>query len=257
MPLPVGTYTNCKIYVNEQIIACESITIARGQVRSLSITTNSHGQLRNIRSLGDNRYMVNGQKFIDLGLESGLLWAECNIGATRDKLSGNFYAWGETETKTSYTIDNAKWQQTEYTAGTTLTAEDDVATVLYGTAVHIPTRADFNELSNLKRICYSEYDDAERTNLYFFKMTSKLDSSQELYLPLSGVMDGTSLSSKNIEGDYWTSEPCSTLTYEYRTAYYLLGMKTKNGSSAWTPGSFDIEPVPLYRGLNIRPVTYK
>lgn len=39
---------------------------------------------------------------VDLGLPSGLKWASCNVGATTPEGYGNYYAWGETETKTDY-----------------------------------------------------------------------------------------------------------------------------------------------------------
>lgn len=262
IPLPVGTYTNCKVSLGNptetQTIPCESITMERGHIRSLSITTNSQGKLRYIRSLGNNEYMVNGQKFIDLGFDSGLLWAETNIGSKYPQIKGNFYAWGETETKSSYTADNAKWGSTAYTADTVLTAEDDVASVLYGTAIHIPTRAEFEQLGTLKRVYYNEYDDSAHKRRYFNKFTSKLNSDQYLYLPRAGVMDGTSLSAENDEGDYWTSEPSNTIiSNEYRAAYYLLQYRGPSSGASWTPGVYQLEPMPLYRGLNIRAVTYK
>ena len=36
---------------------------------------------------------INGYKYVDLGLPSGLKWAECNIGATTPEQYGDFYAW--------------------------------------------------------------------------------------------------------------------------------------------------------------------
>ena len=37
--------------------------------------------------------------WIDLGLPSGLLWAECNLGANAPEEYGDYYAWGETSPK--------------------------------------------------------------------------------------------------------------------------------------------------------------
>lgn len=42
-------------------------------------------------------YVINGHKFVDLGLPSGLLWAECNIGASEPEENGYSYRWGEVE----------------------------------------------------------------------------------------------------------------------------------------------------------------
>ena len=52
---------------------------------------------------------VNGHDYVDLGLPSGTKWATINVGATTPEAYGNYYAWGETETKSSYTLNNYKW----------------------------------------------------------------------------------------------------------------------------------------------------
>ena len=49
----------------------------------------------------------NGYEYVDLGLSSGLKWARVNIGASAPEDYGNYYAWGETETKDSYTSSNS------------------------------------------------------------------------------------------------------------------------------------------------------
>lgn len=41
----------------------------------------------------------NGHEYVDLGLPSGTLWATMNIGASAEEDYGDYYAWGETETK--------------------------------------------------------------------------------------------------------------------------------------------------------------
>ena len=40
--------------------------------------------------------MENGHSFVDLGLPSGLLWADRNIGADLPEQAGLYFAWGET-----------------------------------------------------------------------------------------------------------------------------------------------------------------
>ena len=49
---------------------------------------------------------LNGHDWVDLGLPSGTKWATCNIGATTPEMSGNLYAWGESQTKTTFSITN-------------------------------------------------------------------------------------------------------------------------------------------------------
>ena len=46
---------------------------------------------------------------VDLGLPSGLKWAACNLGATKPQEYGDYYAWGETETKEEYDEDHYKF----------------------------------------------------------------------------------------------------------------------------------------------------
>lgn len=41
--------------------------------------------------------------FVDLGLPNGTLWAAYNVGATTPEGYGDYFAWGETQTKSTYT----------------------------------------------------------------------------------------------------------------------------------------------------------
>lgn len=42
---------------------------------------------------------VKGQEFVDLGLPSGIKWATCNIGSNKPEQVGEYFAWGETQSK--------------------------------------------------------------------------------------------------------------------------------------------------------------
>ena len=53
---------------------------------------------------------------VDLELNTRTLWATCNIGATSPEQTGDYIAWGETETKDSYT-----WTTYRYCNGSHLT----------------------------------------------------------------------------------------------------------------------------------------
>ncbi len=48
-------------------------------------------------------------EYVDLGLPSGTKWATCNVGASSPEDYGDYYAWGETETKSSYNWSMYKW----------------------------------------------------------------------------------------------------------------------------------------------------
>ena len=56
---------------------------------------------------------ANGHEWVDLGLPSGTKWATTNVGASTPEGYGNYYAWGETQPKATYTLDNYKWYDSE------------------------------------------------------------------------------------------------------------------------------------------------
>lgn len=43
-------------------------------------------------------------KPIDLGLS--VLWANYNVGASNPEEDGDYFAWGETQTKSTFTLNN-------------------------------------------------------------------------------------------------------------------------------------------------------
>ena len=92
----------------------------------------------------------NGHQYVDLGLPSGTLWATANIN------NNSFFAWGEVETKSSYTWDNYKYgtsssnltKYNESDGKTTLDLEDDPAHILWGGSWRTPTMEQINEVLN-------------------------------------------------------------------------------------------------------------
>ena len=95
---------------------------------------------------------------VDLGLS--VKWASCNLGATKPEDAGNYYAWGEVETKEEYTIDNyihidqnRKYTKYctdtkfgKYDGRTVLTEADDAAQQQLGSKWQIPSSTDWYEL---------------------------------------------------------------------------------------------------------------
>ncbi len=99
---------------------------------------------------------IDGHRMIDLALPSGILWADCNLGASTNMESGDMYSWGETKTKATYEWSTYKWcdgtqdNVTKYATGVdgllTLESSDDAATATWGESFRMPTKADFQEL---------------------------------------------------------------------------------------------------------------
>ena len=87
--------------------------------------------LRRSNTGDERREDKDNTQYIDLGLPSGTLWADRNIGATEPEEYGDLYAWGETVPKEEYTWYNYKWGAdcTKYNkkdGKTVLEPEDDV-----------------------------------------------------------------------------------------------------------------------------------
>lgn len=93
---------------------------------------------------------------VDLGLDSGLLWAKCNMGTTKPTEPGDYYAWAETSTKKNYYSTNYKYYKAKYNIEVlkynekdgkeVLELEDDVARANLGVGYRIPTQKDWEEL---------------------------------------------------------------------------------------------------------------
>ena len=88
---------------------------------------------------------INGHEYVDLGLPSGLKWATCNVGANSPEQYGDYYAWGEVETKSTYTEENSVTDgksMSDISGNPTY----DVARKKWGSNWRLPTRAEFQEL---------------------------------------------------------------------------------------------------------------
>ena len=197
--------------------------------------TNSEGT-----SYGDQKYfstlsdgMINGHQYVDLGLSSGLKWATCNIGADSPEDYGNYYAWGETETKAEYTEDNSDTfgQQLNDISGN---AQYDAATSNWGGSWRMPTR---DEIKELMYNC--SWTPETQNGVDGFKVTG--NNGNYIFIPASGYRDG---SSSYIYGEcyYWSSTP-----HQYSNDYsYIL----------YSDYEYQSEDMNYrYRGLTIRPVS--
>ena len=100
-------------------------------------------------------------EYVDLGLS--VKWATFNVGATKPEDYGDYFAWGETEPKSTYSWSNYKWCRGSETTltkycnhsgygtvdnKTTLELSDDVAAVNWGGKWRMPTDAEMTELKN-------------------------------------------------------------------------------------------------------------
>ena len=136
-------------------------------------------------------------EYVNLGLPSGTLWATHNIGAACAEEYGDYFAWGETQPKQSYSWDNYLLSNGSDTTlkrynfseelgrvdgKIMLRGEDDAATVNWGSEWQMPSLEQVKELYN------SDYVDMEWTDqngVKGMKITSKINGNS-IFLPAAG-----------------------------------------------------------------------
>ena len=145
-------------------------------------------------------------EFVDLGLPSGTLWATRNVGASSPEDYGNYYAWGETTTKSTFNLITYKYYNesesfTKYMENdglTTLQSSDDAATFNWGSGWCMPTKAQWEELMNNTSMTWTA-----QNGVNGWKFNASNDAS--LFLPAAGKRWNDVLYSADSEGLYWSS----------------------------------------------------
>ena len=195
---------------------------------------------------------VNGHDWVDLGLPSGLLWATCNVGANSPTSYGNFFAWGEISTKTTYDwstyqycngsgtkltkyCNNSVYGNNGYTYNlTTLEASDDAAIANWGAGWRMPTNEEMNELFNN---CTHVWTTQNGKNGRLFTGPN----GNSIFLPVAGHRYDSSNGGTGAYGRYWSS---SLYTENAGRASYLY----------FSSISCDTGDRERYYGQSVRPV---
>ena len=160
---------------------------------------------------------------VDLGLS--VLWASCNVGATTPKEYGDYFAWGETTTKSSYSSSNSVPYGLSISelesrgiidADGNLAAEYDAATANWGNDWRMPTKAEQDEL---RTECDWEWTKMNGVNGY--KVTGPNGNS--IFLPAAGYRIDTSLYDAGSYGRYWSATPYSSSNYAFDLYFYSDG----------------------------------
>lgn len=129
-----------------------------------------------------------GRILVDLGLPSGNLWSNVNLGAISPDQDGNYYAWAETETKSTYTKANHQWYiDNTYVFPDHLrdinATQYDAAAMTWGEVWMIPNEADIRELQTNCTFTASSLN-----GMTGYTATSKLNG-KSIFLPKSGYRD--------------------------------------------------------------------
>ena len=159
-------------------------------------------------------------EYVDLGLS--VKWAIFNVGATKPEEYGDYFAWGETEAKTDYSLSTYKWcngsydTQNKYNTNssygtvdnkTTLDPEDDVAHVKWGGSWRMPTHAEQDDLRNKCTWTWYGSGNTEFNGIAGYKVTSNMEGYTDrfIFLPAAGYRSGTGLGRVGDYGNYWSS----------------------------------------------------
>lgn len=154
---------------------------------------------------------------VDMGLS--VKWANANLGASRPDEYGDYYAWGETYTKYSYSWSNYKWcngtkeSLTKYNDNTKygkvdwktrLYATDDVAAVKLGGRWRMPTKAEIDELKGTRENASYKWE-WKSINGHNGWEVAYLVNGNRIFLPAAGYRNGASLYDAGSNGTYWSS----------------------------------------------------
>ena len=190
--------------------------------------------------------------YVDLGLPSGTLWATCNVGASTPYDYGNYFAWGETSTKDTYSWSTYTWCEgsvktlTKYCTDSSfgyngfkdnkkeLDLADDAAYMNWGPGWRMPTKAQMEELYSE---CTRTWTSLNGVNGYVVKGPN----NNTIFLPAAGHRSNNSLNNEGLDGYYW-SRTLNDISPNY----------------AWTLHFFssviDMRDYGRYFGQSVRPV---
>lgn len=180
--------------------------------------------------------------FVDLGLPSGTLWAKCNLGMSKPEEAGDFYAWGEVETKKEFTIKNYKWidnLSNDYEVACIYNDYNkllypvfDVCTHKLGEEFCLPNRDQLNELLG----CESRWDTLNGVEGQRFVGPN----GNSIFLPAAIMPGGKTLDADYLGAFYKSNLYCSKTFYSDHTGYgnFYDGLLVR----------------PVYRQLNVEKI---
>lgn len=149
---------------------------------------------------------INDDK-VDLGLSSGILWAAINIGASSPADAGDYFAWGEKDTKDNFGWDTYElcngsyssiFKYTQNDGKKILDPQEDVATSRLGKGWRIPTKEEMEELVNECKWTWERMNGQQG-----WRVTGKNGNS--IFLPAAGAGSSYRIAGVGELGRYWTS----------------------------------------------------
>ncbi|MBO6190231.1 MAG: dockerin type I repeat-containing protein [Alloprevotella sp.] len=137
---------------------------------------------------------------IDLG-DAGK-WACCNVGASNPLEYGSYFAWGETEEKTEYTLDNYTHINNGLWAdlGDDISgnAQYDAATAKWGSGWAMPNSKMYQALIEGTTSEWVSIDGVAGRRL-------TASNGASIFLPAAGCYNSSLLTGAGTDGDYWSA----------------------------------------------------
>ena len=153
---------------------------------------------------------LNGYDWVDLGLS--VKWATKNVGADSPSDYGDYFAWGETRPKSSYTWSNCfdcfddegkSWGTYRLGGQTriTPTSGHDTARENWCGSWRMPTDEEFEELCDENKCDWTWTSQGGHKG---YLVTSKINGNS-IFLPAAGWRSGTDRLFVGVDGYYWSS----------------------------------------------------
>ena len=199
----------------------------------------------------------NGHEYVDLGLS--VKWATMNVGASSPEDYGDYFAWGETTTKSTYDWSTYKYCNGSYNTltkyntssshgtvdnKTQLELTDDAARANWGGKWRMPTDAELIELTEQCTCIWTS-----KNGINGYNVTSK-KNGKSIFLPAAGSIDDDFSQKYNF---YWSSSLCTESPQLAHALYF------NTGNISWDNGTrsdgFPIRPVCPYESEKPKPST--
>lgn len=152
---------------------------------------------------------------IDLGLPSGTKWACCNVDASRPEDYGGYYAWGETQTKSVYSLSTYQHYSHDsyHNIGSNICGTSyDVAHVKWGGSWRMPSAEQCKEL-----IDNCTYSWSPIANVNGGWLTGK--NGGKIFLPAAGFYwginydRGNEVTMRGSYGSFWSGNSLGSRAY--------------------------------------------
>lgn len=250
------------IFISE-VISAQTMNIHLNNNTTIKYETNNLDSVNFVFiPASDKNSIPSGLSGVDLGLPSGKLWANMNLGAEQPEDDGLYFAWGET---TGYASDsdynrsfdwsdyllcngytNTLKKYCTYTSNgfifgtvdnkTVLDTCDDAAFALWGYSWEMPTVEDYYEL-----LAHCTWKWITQNGVKGTKFISKKNGNS-IFFPAIGCLDKKTTSNRGSNGYYWTA----TLFYNRPDLAQAFSVYSQNA---------EVIKASRYFGFPIRPVS--